>query len=90
MIGDTDSDGDGVCDSYDECPDNPLKYEAGMCGCDGNDSDSDWVCDDEDICPGGNDKKDVIPVQIVLLVIATEMEYAMMRISAPEEMILST
>ncbi len=58
MIGDTDSDGDGVCDSLDECPDNPLKTEAGMCGCDKYDTDGDWVCDEDDICPGGNDKYD--------------------------------
>ena len=58
MIGDVDTDGDGVCDGKDECPDNPDKSEAGMCGCDDDDSDKDWVCDSEDICPGGNDKKD--------------------------------
>ena len=58
MIGDKDSDGDGRCDKFDECPDNPNKTEAGMCGCDKYDSDNDWVCDDEDICPGGNDKHD--------------------------------
>lgn len=58
MIGDVDSDGDGRCDSLDECPDNPLKTEAGMCGCDAYDSDGDWVCDEDDICPGGSDKVD--------------------------------
>ena len=58
LIGDIDSDGDGVCDSLDECPDNPLKSEAGMCGCDAYDSDGDWVCDEDDICPGGSDKID--------------------------------
>jgi len=58
MIGDVDSDGDGRCDSLDECPDNPLKTEAGMCGCDAYDSDGDWVCDEDDICPGGSDKID--------------------------------
>ncbi len=58
MIGDKDTDGDGVCDSLDECPDNALKTKAGMCGCDKYDSDSDWVCDEDDICPGGNDKYD--------------------------------
>ncbi len=58
MIGDVDSDGDGVCDGKDECPNNPDKSEAGMCGCDINDSDGDWVCDPDDICPGWNDKRD--------------------------------
>ncbi len=58
MIGDVDTDGDGRCDSLDECPDNPRKTEAGMCGCDAYDSDGDWVCDDDDICPGGSDKID--------------------------------
>lgn len=58
MIGDVDSDGDGRCDKFDECPDNPNKTEAGMCGCDAYDSDNDWVCDEDDICPGGNDKHD--------------------------------
>lgn len=58
MIGDTDSDGDGVCDSLDECPDNPNKSQAGMCGCDKYDSDGDWVCDEDDICPGFSDKVD--------------------------------
>ncbi len=58
MINDVDTDGDGACDSIDECPNNPLKTEAGMCGCDAYDSDGDWVCDADDICPGGSDKID--------------------------------
>ena len=58
MIGDVDTDGDGRCDSLDECPNNPRKTEAGMCGCDAYDSDGDWVCDADDICPGGSDKID--------------------------------
>ena len=58
FIGDIDSDGDGVCDGKDECPNNPNKDKAGMCGCDDDDSDKDWVCDSEDICPGWNDKRD--------------------------------
>ncbi len=58
MIGDVDTDGDGACDTLDECPNNPLKVEAGMCGCDAYDSDGDWVCDADDICPGGSDKID--------------------------------
>ena len=49
MIGDIDTDGDGVCDGRDESPDNPDKSEAGMCGCQDQDSDKDWVCDSEDI-----------------------------------------
>jgi len=58
LIGDVDTDGDGACDSLDECPNNPLKTQAGMCGCDAYDSDGDWVCDADDICPGGSDKID--------------------------------
>ncbi len=58
LVGDVDTDGDGECDRTDECPTDPTRQEAGMCGCDDQDSDSDWVCDSEDICPGGNDKND--------------------------------
>jgi hypothetical protein len=28
-----DTDGDGYCDDADECPDDPLKYEVGLCDC---------------------------------------------------------
>ena len=58
LVDDVDTDGDGVCDRTDECPDDPTRSEAGMCGCDDQDSDNDWVCDSVDICPGGNDKND--------------------------------
>jgi len=42
-----DSDGDGICDAYDACPNSAL-----------NDSDNDGVCDDIDICLGSNDSID--------------------------------
>ena len=58
FIGDTDSDGDGICDRVDECPGNPDKTKAGPCGCDDEDSDTDWVCDKDDKCLGHNDKED--------------------------------
>jgi len=58
MIGDRDTDGDGVCDSKDECPDNPDKSKAGSCGCESQDSDSDGVCDKDDICEGHPDNMD--------------------------------
>jgi len=44
--GDVDSDGDGICDKLDPCPN------------DANDSDNDGVCDSMDVCPGSDDKKD--------------------------------
>ena len=44
---DPDSDGDGVCDSNDPCPNSPT-----------NDSDYDGVCDDIDICVGFDDNLD--------------------------------
>ena len=49
----TDSDGDGVSDCGDGCPDDPNKIEPGMCGC-GNldtDTDSDGTADCVDGCP---------------------------------------
>lgn len=57
-IGDTDRDGDGVCDRKDQCPDNPDKATPGKCGCDDQDSDGDGVCDSVDLCLGYNDKED--------------------------------
>ena len=44
--GDVDSDSDGICDSVDPCPNDPL------------DSDGDGVCDTNDICPGSDDNQD--------------------------------
>ena len=58
FIGDVDTDGDGVCDRKDECPNNPDKHKPGPCGCDDQDSDQDWVCDADDVCLGHNDKED--------------------------------
>jgi len=45
-----DKDEDGVCDSIDECPDNPVNSASGICGCDENDSDRDGICDELDVC----------------------------------------
>ena len=46
-----DTDGDGVCDEFDECPTDPNKIEPGTCGCNALDTDSDGVYDCEDNCP---------------------------------------
>lgn len=48
-----DSDGDGVCDEFDNCPNDPLKTEPGACGCGAldTDSDNDGVPDCIDECP---------------------------------------
>jgi hypothetical protein len=54
----TDSDGDGVPDSADHCPNDPNKVEPGACGC-GNpdtDSDGDGVPDCIDGCPNDANK----------------------------------
>ena len=58
-----DSDGDGVCDEDDECPDTPAGYPW-MRGCRKeptiqvpsalSDSDGDGVCDEDDECPDIN------------------------------------
>ncbi len=54
----SDSDGDGICDDIDECPDNPAISAKDECGCDIIDSDGDGVCDLLDRCPGGDDSVD--------------------------------
>jgi OmpA-OmpF porin, OOP family len=46
-----DSDGDGVPDDQDKCPDTPLGVTVGPDGCP-NDTDGDGVPDDQDKCPG--------------------------------------
>ncbi len=48
-----DSDGDGVPDGADGCPDDPLKLQPGACGCGRPDADSDGdgVADCVDQCP---------------------------------------
>ena len=53
----TDSDGDGLIDACDECPDDPEKSQPGDCGCGtpDTDSDNDGVPDCIDICPGMDD-----------------------------------
>jgi hypothetical protein len=55
---DKDTDGDGVCDRKDGCPNNPDKQKPGFCGCEDQDSDGDGVCDQEDRCAGSDDRKD--------------------------------
>ena len=44
-IGDVDSDGDGVCDSKDECPDNPNLQKTGNCSCMDEDDNGDGTAD---------------------------------------------
>ncbi|UCE59001.1 MAG: S8 family serine peptidase [Phycisphaerales bacterium] len=55
-----DSDGDGRIDACDECPEDPLKLFAGVCGCGVSDEDLDGDgvprCVDE--CPGIDDNMD--------------------------------
>jgi hypothetical protein len=53
----SDSDGDGVMDDCDGCPDDPGKYEPGECGCGEaeNDDDGDGVPACIDQCPGVDD-----------------------------------
>jgi len=48
-----DRDDDGLGDACDDCPDDPLKQEPGICGCgsDELDADADGVCDPQDNCP---------------------------------------
>ncbi len=55
MIGDKDTDGDGICDSKDDCPD---QADVGPCGCGDQDTDGDGVCDSIDLCPGFDDNED--------------------------------
>ena len=54
---DRDSDGDGVIDPCDGCPDDDQKIEPGECGCGvpETDSDGDGVPDCVDVCPGEPD-----------------------------------
>ncbi|MDZ4753537.1 MAG: M12 family metallo-peptidase [Phycisphaerae bacterium] len=56
----TDSDGDGVDDCNDGCPNDPAKIEPGVCGCGvaDDDSDGDTVPDCIDLCPGFDDLLD--------------------------------
>ncbi len=55
-----DSDGDGLGDSLDECPDDPEKTEPGICGCNipDVDSDEDGTLDCDDLCPDDPEKID--------------------------------
>lgn len=48
-----DSDGDGFCDTDEQCPNDPGKIEPGICGCgvSDNDSDNDGLPDCIDNCP---------------------------------------
>ena len=56
--GDQDSDGDGVCDSTDPCPDDATISKDDGCPCDDPDSDGDGVCDSADQCQGSDDRLD--------------------------------
>jgi len=49
----TDTDGDGVCDNVDLCPDTPEgeEVDADGCSCSQLDSDNDGVDDCDDLCP---------------------------------------
>jgi hypothetical protein len=53
-----DTDGDGIPDGEDLCPEDPNKSAPGICGCGelDTDSDSDGVPDCEDACPSDPDK----------------------------------
>jgi uncharacterized protein (TIGR03382 family) len=53
-----DADGDGVTDGCDDCPDDPAKVDAGVCGCgtSDDDSDGDGAPDCFDDCPGDASK----------------------------------
>ncbi|MFT4625798.1 MAG: MYXO-CTERM domain-containing protein [Myxococcota bacterium] len=55
-----DSDGDGVGDSLDECPDDPNKVEPGVCDCGrpDDDTDEDGTLDCDDLCPDDPEKID--------------------------------
>lgn len=56
--GDVDSDGDGVLDCNDGCPADPLKTNAGVCGCGipDTDSDTDGSPNCVDLCPNDSNK----------------------------------
>jgi len=55
---DADTDNDGVDDSMDACPNDPLKINPGICGCGETelDSDQDGTPDCKDECPNDSDK----------------------------------
>ena len=57
-ISGSDRDSDGTPDCQDECPDNPEKSVAGLCGCTTNevDSDGDGTPDCDDECPNDPNK----------------------------------
>ncbi|MCP4892467.1 MAG: hypothetical protein GY911_01460, partial [Actinomycetales bacterium] len=57
-VADTDIDGDGISDCYDNCPDDPNKTEPGACGCGvaDTDSDGDGTPDCLDNCPDDPNK----------------------------------
>jgi hypothetical protein len=57
----TDTDGDGLCDAQDGCPNDINKIAPGICGCgalDVGDADGDTVLDCVDQCPGQDDLLD--------------------------------
>ncbi len=53
-----DADGDGLTDDCDDCPDDPAKFDPGVCGCgaEDDDTDGDGVPDCFDECPGDANK----------------------------------
>ena len=60
VVLDVDSDEDGAGDSVDECPDDELKTEEGLCGCGDTDEDTDGdgLEDCNDVCPDDPEKTD--------------------------------
>ena len=57
-MSDVDSDGDGVPDCLDGCPQDPDKLERGVCGCgldDEADEDGDQIPDCVDLCADADD-----------------------------------
>jgi len=56
----SDSDGDGILDAADQCPEDPFKETPGTCGCgiDDTDADEDGTFDCLDLCPYDPDKTD--------------------------------
>ncbi len=55
---DIDTDGDGICDKKDECPNDAERSEAGLCGCDDIDTDGDGICDKKDECPNDAERSE--------------------------------
>ena len=58
-IDDVDTDGDGVCDSMDDCPDNPDLQKKGNCSCEDEDDNGDGMADSciRSICSASGDSE---------------------------------